>query len=507
MKLKKCMKNFLNKIFLFLIIGYSFSTAQIVQKDTTKKNLTINSLAEIREQLDDYFGDQNFANAFWGVMVKSLKTGEIIYKRNADKLFIPASNMKLFTSAAALLALGSNFKYQTDIYANGVLLRGTLKGDLIIQGSGDPTISDRFIEGNVTKIFEQWADTLKAKGIYEITGNIYGDDSFFDNEDFGKGWLMDYESNWFAPSSNALSFNNNMIEIRIEPTQVNFPAKIYTIPQTDYVSIVSGVFTKDQVNETDISISKIKGTNIIKVNGQISIAEKPVSKFVAVTNPALYFLTVLKETFEKNGIVVRGRVNTLQGENINVDFDNLIPLYSHRSVQLKYILKEMNKNSNNFYAEQILKTIGLEENDFGSIENGVNACIKYFNQMGINMDNLVMADGSGLSRLNLVTPRQIVNLLTFMYKHEEFDKFYDSLPIAGVDGTLLDRMKKTVAENNVRAKPGYSDNVSSLSGYLKTISGEPLVFSMIVNNFLTPPIFANYIQDSVCQRLINFSRN
>jgi len=197
----------------------------------------------------------------------------------------------------------------------------------------------------------------------------------------------------------------------------------------------------------------------------------------------------------------------LEGENISVDFDNLIPLYSHRSVQLKYILKEMNKNSNNFYAEQILKTIGLEENDFGSIENGVNACIKYFNQMGINMDNLVMADGSGLSRLNLVTPRQIVNLLTFMYKHEEFDKFYDSLPIAGVDGTLLDRMKKTVAENNVRAKPGYSDNVSSLSGYLKTISGEPLVFSMIVNNFLTPPIFANYIQDSVCQRLINFSRN
>lgn len=501
------MKNFLNSIFLFFIIGYSFSYAQTVQKDSSKKNISISSLSEIREQLDDFFGDQNFSSAFWGVMVKSLKTGEIIYKRNADKLFIPASNMKLFTSAAALLSLGPNYKYQTDIYANGVLLRGTLKGDLIIQGSGDPTISNRFVVGNVAKIFEQWADTLKAKGIFEITGNIYGDDSFFDNEEFGKGWLMDYESSWFAPASSALSFNDNLIEIIIEPSQVNFPAKVYSNPKTDYVSIVSSVFTKDQTNETDISISKIKGTNIIKVNGKISITDKPVTKYVAVTNPALYFLTVLKETFEKNGIIVRGRVNTLEGENINLDFNNLIPLYSHRSVALKYIIKEMNKNSNNLYAEQILKTIGLEEIDFGSVENGVTACIKYFNQMGINMDNLVMADGSGLSRLNLVSPRQIINLLTFMYKHEEFDKFYDSLPIAGVDGTLLDRMKKTIAENNVRAKPGYSDNVSSLSGYLKTISGEPIVFSMIVNNFLIPPIFANYIQDSVCQRLINFSRN
>lgn len=497
------MKIFL-KILLVSFILVNFVFSQNVKKDSTQKNLSTLSLQELRDQLDDYFNDQNFSNAIWGVMVKSLKTGEIIYKKNQDKLFIPASNIKLFTSAAALLTLGSKYKYQTDLLANGVLLRGTLKGDLIIQGSGDPTISNRFVQGSVTKIFEDWADTLKAKGIYEITGNIYGDDSFFDNLEFGKGWLVDYESNWFAAPTNALSFNNNVIQIVIEPTQINFPAKVYTVPQTNYVSIVSGVFTKDEIYQSDISIFRMKGTNIIQVKGGISINDKSISKQIAVINPSLFFLTVLKETFEKKGIIVRGRVATISDEKINVSYDNLIPIYSHYSVQLKYIIKEMNKNSNNFYAEQILKTIGLEQNDFGTIENGVNACIKYFNQMGINMEQIVLADGSGLSRLNLVTPRQIVNLLSFMYKNEDF---YESLPIAGVDGTLIDRMKKTIAEGNVKAKPGFSENVSALSGYLKTVSGEPLVFSMIVNNFLVTPVLANYIQDNVCQRLINFSRN
>jgi len=169
--------------------------------------------------------------------------------------------------------------------------------------------------------------------------------------------------------------------------------------------------------------------------------------------------------------------------------------------------REMNKSSNNFYAEQILKTIGFEENDFGTVDNGVRACKNLFNDMGINSESMIMADGSGLSRLNLVTPRQIVNLLTYMYKHEEFEKYYESLPIAGVDGTMTDRMKRTVAENNVHAKPGFNEFVSSLSGYLKTTSGEPIVFSIIVNNYLTPPALANYIQDNVCQRLINFNRN
>lgn len=496
------------KIFFVVLIFISVSHAQ--QKDTLseRKNLeNLNSLTELRDQLDDYFNDQNFSNAIWGVMVKSLKTGEVIYKRNADKLFIPASNMKLFTSSAALLLLGSDFVYETDFFVNGDLEKGVLKGDLIIQGSGDPTISNRFYEGAHTKIFEDWADTLKAKGIWVISGNIYGDDSYFDNVGLGKGWSVDYESNWFAAPAGALSFNDNSLEIKIEPGDINFPAKISLTPDTKYVMLASKVITVDENSESSVSVFRLRGTNLISVTGNIRNDSKPIVEHVSISDPTMFFLTVLREVFEKKGIVVQGRVGNIDSSEKNIVPDNLTPLFTHSSVPLRMIIKELNKNSNNFYAEQILKTIGAEIYNYGTVDNGVKACRDIFNTMGINPDNMVMADGSGLSRLNLVTPRQIVNMLTYMYKSEEFPKFYGSLPIGGVDGTLIDRMKKSSAENNVRAKAGYINNVSALSGYLKTVSGEQLVFSILVNNYLAPIALVNYIQDNVCHRLVNFVRN
>jgi D-alanyl-D-alanine carboxypeptidase/D-alanyl-D-alanine-endopeptidase (penicillin-binding protein 4) len=489
-------------------VSASVSFAQ--QKDSLSERKTVpnlNPLIELRDQLDDYFNDPNFSNAIWGVLVKSLKTGEVIYKRNADKSFIPASNMKLFTSAAALLLLGPEYVYETNFYVNGDLEKGVLKGDLIIQGSGDPTISNRFYEGNHTKIFEDWADTLKARGIWIVKGNIYGDDSFFDNVGLGNGWTWDYESSWFAAPSGALSFNDNSVEIKIEPSEINFPSKVSLLPYTKYISVISKVTTVDENTESSVSVVRQRGTNQIRVTGTINKDSKPIIEHVSISDPTMFFLTVLREVFERKGIVIQGRIGNLNSAENNIIPDDITPLYTHRSVQLKRIIKELNKNSNNFYAEQLLKTIGLEINNYGTVENGVEACKEIFNSMGINPDNMVMADGSGLSRLDLVTPRQIVNLLSYMYKSDEFSKFYESLPIGGIDGTLINRMKKTAAENNVRAKAGYNNNVSSLSGYLKTLSGEQLVFSIIVNNYLTSSALANYIQDNVCNRLVNFIRN
>ncbi|MBA4406280.1 D-alanyl-D-alanine carboxypeptidase/D-alanyl-D-alanine-endopeptidase [bacterium] len=502
------MKHTVNKFFIIVLLFTTISFAQQKDSLSEKKNVSnINPLIELRDQLDDYFNDSNFSNAIWGVLVKSLKTGEVIYKRNADKSFIPASNMKLFTSAAAILLLGPKYVYETNIYVNGDLEKGVLKGDLIIQGSGDPTISNRFYEGNHTKIFEEWADTLKARGIWIIKGNVYGDDSFFDNVGLGNGWTWDYESSWFAAPSGALSFNDNSVEIKVDPTEINFPSKVNLVPYTKYLSVISKVTTVDENTESSVSIVRQRGTNQIMVTGLMKKGSKPVIEHVSISDPTMYFLTVLREVFERKGIVIQGRVGNLNSAENNIIPDDITPLYTHRSVPLKTIIKELNKNSNNFYAEQLLKTIGLEIYNYGTVENGVKACKEIFNSMGINPENMVMADGSGLSRLDLVTPRQIVNLLSYMYKNDEFSNFYESLPIGGVDGTLINRMKRTAAENNVRAKAGYNDNVSSLSGYLKTLSGEQLAFSIIVNNYLTSPALANYIQDNVCHRLVNFIRN
>jgi len=496
-----------NKIILLFLIATGFIFAQ---KDSTLERKTqqnLFSLSELRNQLDDSFNDQNFNNAVWGVLIKSLRTGEILYKRNTDKLFIPASNMKLFTTAAALILLGANYSYETNIFANGDITNGILNGDLIIQGSGDPTISNRFYSGSSTKLFEEWADSLKAHGIQEISGNLYGDDSIFDDVGFGKGWLLDYESKWFAAPSGALSFNNNSIEIVVEPGNQNFPAKVSIIPNPQYITVISKVITVDQNVQQSISVSRSRGSNIIYVSGRIKENSKQVVEHVSISDPTLFFLSMFKETCEAKGIIINGRIENIEDANKNIIVEDLTPIHNHESVPLSLILKELNKNSNNFYAEQLLKTIGVEEYGYGTAENGVRACNELLNSMGINPNNMIMVDGSGLSHLNLVTPRQIVNLLSYMYKNEEFQIFYDSLPIGGVDGTLADRMKKSSAQNNVHAKAGYNENVSSLSGYLRTISGEPIVFSMIVNNFLAPASLANYIEDNVCNRLINFVRN
>ncbi len=488
---------------LFIISSVTFS-----QKDSIRdRKREYYSLNELREQLDDSFNEPTFANAFWGVLVKSLKTGEIIYKRNADKLFIPASNMKLFTSAAALLLLGSNYVYETDLHAYGKIQANILEGDLIINGSGDPTISNRFHSKNITKIFEQWADSLITKGIKEINGNIYGDDSYFDNLWLGKGWTLDNETKWFSAPSGALSFNDNSIEIKITPTTINYPADVIITPNTKYITLVKKILTVDENSEQTIRISRLRGTNLISVYGSIRKNSQPYIENLSITDPTMYFLTVFREVLELKGINVNGKIGSIANADRIIVAENMVPLFTHQSVPLNMILSELNKNSNNFYAEQLLKTIGAEIFGEGSSESGVKACKELFNSMGINPINMVMADGSGLSRLNLVTPRQIVNLLSYMYGTNEFEIFFNSLPIGGVDGTIADRMKKTSAQFNVRAKAGYNNHVSALSGYIKTVEGELLAFSIIINNYLAPSALANYVQDNVCNRLVNFVRN
>ena len=259
------MRRIINTLFAIMLISSIVSA----QKDSIAVHKVVTNtsqLNELREQLDDYFNDPNFSNAIMGVLVKSVRTGEVLYRKNSDKLFIPASNMKLFTSAAALILLGEDYTYETTLYVDGELSKGSLEGDLIIQGSGDPTISGRFYDGNITKVFEDWADSLKARGIWVIDGDIIGDDSSFDNVGFGKGWELDYESKWYAAPTGTLSFNDNTIEVKIEPTQANFPAKISLIPNTKYASVISKVVTVPDESDKPIKVTRVRGTNFFLDN-------------------------------------------------------------------------------------------------------------------------------------------------------------------------------------------------------------------------------------------------
>lgn len=483
-------------------------TALCAQNYQTPSFTKFNSsrIQDFWQQIDDIFNDPNFNSANWGVVIKSLETGEYLYKRNEDKLMMPASNLKLFTTSAGLIALGKNYKYQTNLYMNGTLEGSVLKGDLIIQGTGDPTISGRFYQDDPYKVFNDWADTLLSRGIEEITGNLIGDDKMFDENGLGEGWSWDYESYWYSASTSAISFNDNCVDITVKPTEAGKQAILGLVPETKYVTIINKVVTVPKDTPTDIDVYRERGTNIITVFGKISENSEEFKTFSTINNPTQFSLIVLKDILKRKGIIIRGYATDIDEENISLDYSKLKKIFTHYSVPLSEIVRVINKNSQNFYAEQLLKTIGLVKYGFGSIENGVKAVKNILREMGINSEDLIMADGSGLSRLDLVTPRQIVDLLNYMYKHESFPVFYQTLPVAGIDGSLARRMLRSKAENNVRAKTGYLGGVRSLCGFVHTADNEPIVFSIIVNNYIVPATLADNLQDLVCLRLANFSR-
>lgn len=496
--------NFLLSALILFVSNY-YLNAQVTFQDTLPK-YSFTTVQEFWNQMDDIFNDPNFSNANWGVLIQSLETGEYLYKRNENKLFMPASNLKLFTSSAGLVLLGDDYKFTTNIFKRGRMDGSTLIGDLVVQGRGDPAISGRFYDNDILKVFNNWADTLLEQGIDEITGNIIGDDNEFDDKGLGEGWEWDYESDWYAAQSSAISFNDNCIEVTVTPDPKTNQVKVDINPNTKYAVLVNKVSMVENDSTTSIDVYRERGTNIITIFGSIRKSESPRKLFVTVNNPTQYTMVVLKEVLESKGIIIGGFAIDIDDLSSPIENDELTWLFVHLSPNLREIVKVINKNSQNFFTEQLMKTIGLEKENYGSIENGLNACNPVFQEMGIIPENMNIVDGSGLSRLNLVTPKQIISVLNFMYQHKYYLPFYNSLPIAGIDGSLANRMKGTKAENNVRAKTGYIGAVRSLSGYVNTGDNEPVAFSMIANNFIIPLKLAENIQDLVCIRLANLKR-
>ncbi len=493
------------RITLLAVTLFSFlasAQTQEIKHDTIPK-YSFSTIPEFWRDMDDLFSDPNFSNAQWGVVIQSLETGEFFYKRNENKLFIPASDLKLFTTAAGLLLLGPDYRFATNIFMSGKVDGSVLDGDLVIEGQGDPTISGRFYSNNMFKVYEDWADSLAAMGIDEITGNVIGYDDDFDDKPLGKGWPWDLESYWFEAPSGAISFNDNVVNINI--TTDSNKAVISIMPDVNYMVINNDIQVVDGDSSSSIDVYRERGTNLVNVFGVIHQGDS-VQTFVTVNNPTQYAMVVLKKILKERGIEVKGYPIDIDAAAGPVSLSLINKLFTWYSPPFKEIIKVINKNSENFFAEQLIKAIGFEEKGFGSIDAGVEAMQDVIQDMGINPDNMVIADGSGLSRLSLITPRQFVTLLNYMYKNRYFIQYFNSLPIAGVDGTLGKRMKNTKAANKVRAKTGYLDAVRSLSGYAFTGDNEPVAFSIIANNFLVPYKLVDNLQDLVCIRLANFRR-
>ncbi len=462
----------------------------------------------LRMELAEIFADPAFGNAYWGVMVQSLETGEIFYRQNADKLFMPASNNKLITVAVSLTRLGADHRFQTRVAATGPVSEdGTLDGDLVVVGGGDPAISERFYDDDPTGAFRAWADSLKARGISRITGDIVGDDDLFDDVHIGPGWSWDYLDSYYAAEIGALLYNEGAVTYRIAPgDSVGAPASVESLPRTSYLKLGVDIATVADSIGVFVRADRSPFSNEARLWGEIWVKGDTVTRYLAPHDPTLYFVTVLSEVLEAEGIEIGGGPADLDDLSGELAVDSLETLFVHQSPTLAEILEPFLKRSQNQIGEMLMRYLGAENTGTGSIRAGREAVEATLTGWGLTPASYIYADGSGLSRYNYVSPDALVRLLRVMARRPEFDVFYESLPIAGVDGTLRSRMRGTRAEGNAHAKTGSIANSRALSGYVTTLDGEMLIFSMIANNFDVSSRAAEYLQDLAIERLANFSR-
>ena len=336
-------------LFLLVIISVQYFPQEIAN-DTSGK-YAYSSVPEFWSQMNDIFNDPNFSNSQWGVVIQSLETGEYLYKRNEDKLFIPASDLKLFTTSTGLITLGSEYKFRTNLYMNGYIDGSILKGDIVIQGRGDPTISERFYNGNMLKIYNDWADSLINIGIDEITGNIVGDDNAFDDVGLGAGWAWDYESNWFAAPSSAICFNDNCVDIVVTVNKKSHQPEVMVAPDTKYVIILNKAITVPKDSNTAIETYREPGTSVITIFGTIRDNSDSVKTYVTVNNPTQYAMVVLEDVLKRKGILLDGYPVGVNDMANTLDYSKMRPLFTQYSQPLKEIIKVTNKQSQNLYAE------------------------------------------------------------------------------------------------------------------------------------------------------------
>ncbi len=449
------------------------------------------SIAAARTQaLDAIFDDPQFARAMFGVRVESLTSNQVLYTRNSEKLVVPASNMKLLTMSVAAEKLGWDFTFKTRLVASGARNDGTLTGDLVVVGGGDPSIGSNNFDPS--PLFAEWADALVAAGIRRVDGRLIGNDNVFDDTIFGPGWAWDYLGDGYAAGSSGLSYNENVAIIRIWPgATVGAPARVELSPAGHGLVLMSEVTTVATGGTTSISQSRRPGSDALMLRGTIAADRPLVVRTAAVANPTKFFVEAFRSALEERGIFVRGGAFDIDDID-EVAFSDLSPtnatrsevIAEHQSLPLSSLGAYFLKESQNFYGETLLKTLGRRVGDDGSTEAGRTVAAEQLTAWGIPPDAYVMYDGSGLSRYNYVSADAIVMLLKHVWADEKLrGPFLAALPVGGQDGTLGSRMRDTVLAGHVQAKTGTISNVRSLSGFLVTQSGERLVFSMIANHF------------------------
>ena len=497
------------------------------------------SLETLRTRLNGIISQPQFSKALWGIKIKMLHGENIVFQRNSSKRLKPASNAKLFTAALALDKLGSQYRIKTSfLAANRPNQAGDLVGDLTVYGRGDPTFAARFNDGDYEKAVSPLVAALRAAGVKRIQGDLIADQSFFRGPPFGSGWTWGDLQHYYGAEISALTIYDNVLDITITAGRSSGDlCNIRVRPESAFVSFINRTRTVTSNLSREFHLYRPIGKNLVYLHGRLPVDDLGFDYGVAVHDPAAFFVSQLKDALIRSGIPVKGRMRTLKWiDRVEADSpeNSLVEIAFVHSRTLGEILPQMLKPSQNLYSQLLLLQVGAMGRRFIEVEHseldlvsenavenrqlvsnvrfleptteetGLLEMQRFVRELGIDPNEVLLDDGSGLSRRSLVTADAIVDLLIHMHRHPEGGVFRDSLPVAGVEGTLKRRMIGTRAQGNVRAKTGSLQHVTALSGYLSTAGGEPMVFSILLNHHAGDQTEARSAIDEMVETLAEF---
>ncbi|MFC4588332.1 D-alanyl-D-alanine carboxypeptidase/D-alanyl-D-alanine endopeptidase [Sphaerisporangium corydalis] len=452
-------------------------------------------VADLVKDIDQILTAPYLTVARSGVVVRSAATGEQLYAQDPGKVFLPASNTKLLTSTAAVDTLGLDYRFTTSVLNSGRRVGSTLAGDLYLRGTGDPTM--------LAADYDALAAKVAGSGVKLVTGKLVADDTWFDDVRLGTDWAQDDEPYYYAGQISALTaapdtdYDAGSVIVSVAPGGAAGEAtKVTTTPETDYVKIENHATTGAT---TDVLVTRVHGTNRIVITGTVA---GEYSEWVAVDDPTGYAASLFRRALTKHGVRVLG--STGRGATPA----SAKSVAQRSSMPLGELLVPFLKLSNNMHAEILTKAMGRKVSGRGTWDAGLAVTAAFANANGVR--SVRLRDGSGLSRLDGVTPGELTGFLIAMRAKPWYTTWYNALPIAGnadrfTGGTLRSRMAGTPAANNVHAKTGSLTSVTGLSGYVTSADGEPLVFSILTNNYLTGS--PKTLEDAIAVRLARFSRN
>ena len=460
------------------------------------------SLEAIQEKITQYLNSRALRSSEWGIEIIDPKNNQVLLSVNSEKTFTPASVVKVLTTATALEKLGPDFRYKTGVYTNGVLQAdGTLAGDLILVGRGDPNLLNPPGDGPSQQAFDELAGKLKAAGVKNVRGNIVGDDSYFEFTTPGKRWTSPEMRPFHGVPISALTVNNNVIWVQVRPTRYQELVSVSLEPRSSYLRIRNLGITGRAKSKRTLYARLIPGTRTVVVSGVLPSSYAGYGQYILIDKPAEVAAAMLKDELARNGISHRGSVDVLHEGDVSPEHKRKwVLLAEYQSSPLVRALEIINKSSQNLHAEMLLRTLGAEFRGSGSEDAGLQVIREFLVETGVETKGISLSDGSGLSRANLLTPRFQTSLLLFLSTRPHFDLFMNTLAVSGTDGTLRNRLSSE--RGVIHAKTGTLSGVSSLSGYMTTRSGRNLVFSIFANFRASVGRIRNTI-DEICRLFVS----